>query len=101
MKKQVMIVVVLFCIAFSAYGITVAAQRYTEATTEYEAWLKTREVITITVLPGDSIDGYWVEYAPDWMTREQYRHEIQTLNDMDSCTIYAGDTIKLYMKGGE
>lgn len=101
MKKRIMIICVVFCIAFSAYCIAVAAQRHTETLSDYDAWLANREVITITVLPGDSLDGYWVEYAPSWMTREQYRYEIQTLNDMDSCTIYAGDTIKLYMKGGE
>lgn len=101
MKHRVMIVLIAICILTSAYCIAVAAQKHTEATSEYEAWLQTREVITITVCAGDSIDGYWVEFAPDWMTREQYRYEIQELNDMDSCTIYAGDTIKLYMKGGE
>ena len=94
MKKIAVAAIIVFCISVATFTIT----RDTQAQTD---WVQTREVITITVLPGDSLDGYWVEYAPEWMTREQYRYEIQTLNDMDSCTIYAGDTIKLYVKGGE
>ena len=66
MKRRLTIILVALCMITSIYCIAVAAQRYTETTSEYEAWLQTREVITITVLPGDSIDGYWVEFAPDW-----------------------------------
>lgn len=99
MKNRVMIVLTALCIIMSVYCIAVAAQRYTDISSEYDTWLQTREVITITVLPGDTIDGYWVEYAPDWMTCEQYRYELQTINDLDSCTIYAGDTIQIYIQG--
>lgn len=59
-------------------------------------WTENRETITITVQYGDTIDGYWAEYAPDWMGREEYREYIKSLNNMTSCAIYAGQTIKIY-----
>ena len=59
-------------------------------------WTENRETITITVQYGDTIDGYWAEYAPDWMGREEYREYIKTLNDMYDCAIYVGQTIQIY-----
>jgi hypothetical protein len=64
-------------------------------------WEDSREVITITVQSGDTVDGYWAEYAPDWMSRDEYRYEIKQLNDMDSCVLYIGDTIQIYTQGGK
>lgn len=92
MKKIAVVGIITLCIAIA----TVAFVRDAQAQTD---WEHSREVITVTVHSGDSIDGYWAQYAPSWMSREQYRYEIKALNDIDSCTIYAGDTIQLYVKG--
>lgn len=70
-----------------------------QARTLQEEWEESREIITIVIERGDSIDGYWAEYAPDWMDRYEYRKEIMELNNLDSCMIYAGDIIKLYIEG--
>ena len=63
-------------------------------------WEQTREVKLIHVECGDSLDKYWAEYAPEWMNRYTYREAIKELNDMDSCALYAGDIIKVYVEGG-
>jgi hypothetical protein len=94
MKKIAVAVGILFCIAMATFTIVRDAQAQTD-------WEHNREVITITVAYGDSIDGYWAQYAPSWMSRDQYRYEVKALNHMDSCTIYAGSTIKLYVQGDE
>lgn len=62
----------------------------------YNEWVETREVITIIIEKGDTIDGYYAEYAPEWMDRYEWREEIRDLNNLKSCAIYAGETIKLY-----
>lgn len=89
MKKIAVAAIIIFCIAIATFTIAQDAQAQTD-------WEQSREVITITVRSGDSIDGYWAQYAPSWMSREQYRYEIKALNDMDSCTIYVGQSIMLY-----
>ena len=94
MKKIAVAAIIIFSISIATFTIVRDAQAQTD-------WEHNREVITITVHSGDTLDGYWVEYAPSWMSRDQYLYEIKTLNNMDSCTIYAGNTIKLYVKGSE
>lgn len=94
MKKIAVAAIIVFCISVATFTIVRDAQAQTD-------WEHNREVITIMVHSGDTLDGYWAEYAPSWMSRDQYRYEIQTLNDMDSCMLYTGDTIKLYVQGGE
>ena len=93
MKRLAIAAIIVFCTFVATFTIA----RDTQAQTE---WENSREIITVVVCQGDSIDGYWAEYAPSWMGREQYRYEIKALNDMDSCTIYAGSTIQLYVEGG-
>ena len=93
MKKIAVTAIIALCVILATFTIVRDAQAQTE-------WENNREIITVIVHSGDTIDGYWVEYAPNWMSREQYRYEIQTLNDMDSCMLYIGDTIKLYVQGG-
>ena len=65
-----------------------------------EEWKNSRQVITIVVESGESIDGYWAKYAPEWMGREQYRSEIKELNNMVSAMIYTGQKIQVYVEGG-
>jgi hypothetical protein len=60
-------------------------------------WTENRETITIRVGYGDTIDGFWAEYAPDWMDRNQYRSEIMELNNLNNCNLRAGQTLKLYV----
>lgn len=93
MKKIAVGVIITLCVVLTTFTIVRDAQAQTD-------WENNREIITVMVHQGDTIDGYWVEYAPSWMSREQYRYEIQTLNDMESCMLYIGDTIKLYVQGG-
>lgn len=63
-------------------------------------WEESRETIVITVKSGDTVDGYWAKYAPDWMGREQYREEFKQLNRTNSCGLDVGDKVKLYVEGG-
>jgi hypothetical protein len=63
-------------------------------------WESTREVITVQVQPGEGIDHYWAEYAPSWMDREIYREEIKELNNMSNSSLRSGQTLKIYIEGG-
>lgn len=63
-------------------------------------WESTREVITVHVQPGEGIDHYWAEHAPSWMDREIYREAIKELNNMESSSLRAGQTLKIYIEGG-
>lgn len=94
MKKFIISLLIIASLA----TITVSATNIHSAKKRYNEWLETRETITIKVRSGDSIDEYWTKYAPEWMDRRSYRYEIQQLNDMDSCMIYAGQTIDLYVE---
>jgi hypothetical protein len=89
MKRLIAILcAVVFVVA--AFTIIRDANRQAE-------WEESRRVITIRVQRGDTMDGFWVEYAPDWMGREQYRAEIMELNDMDNSSLRSGQNIKLYI----
>ena len=94
MKKIAVAAIIIFCISVAAFAIARDVRAQND-------WEDSRQVVTKMVQHGDSIDGYWVQYAPSWMGREQYRAEIKALNNMDTCNIYAGNTIKLYVQGGE
>jgi hypothetical protein len=90
--KAVSIVCVLVIMILAISTIRADAKRQ-------ENWEATREIITIRIKSGDSLDGYWAEYAPEWMSREQYRSELKELNHLTSALIYADDIIKIYVEG--
>ena len=86
-------IIALFLIAI----ITVATFTIINDAKLKSEWAENREVITITVQMGDTIDGFWAEYAPNWMDRHEYRAEIMELNGLNTCSIYVGQTLKLYV----
>lgn len=94
MKKALTVIVLAVIIAVNVLAATVIASDFRQQ----EEWEDTRQVVTICVQYGDTLYGYWIEYAPNWMGYEQYIHEIQELNDMESCSIYAGQTIQVYVE---
>jgi hypothetical protein len=89
MKRFILITLV-------AFAILTAIVTIKDAKTQAE-WEENREIITVIVEKGDTLDGYWAEYAPNWMSREQYRTEIMELNNMKSCGLSVGNKIKLYV----
>ena len=64
---------------------------------DYSEWLNTRAVKTVMVHSGDTLDGFGYQYKPDWMDVRQYRRAVMTLNNMDSATIYSGQSLKVYV----
>ena len=92
-KIKKVIIATLVAASIFAMPVSVAIREHTRFT----EWESTREVMLIRVMPGDSVDGYWAEYAPSWMSREDYRAEFKELNNTDSCHIYAGDFVKVYV----
>ena len=64
-------------------------------------WENTREVITVFIYYGDTLHGLWAEYGPSWMDRREWTYEVMELNGMDSCMLYVGQTLKIYVEGGE
>lgn len=97
MKKLVLALLIIASLATA----TVSATTIYSTQKRHADWKANRQIITITVRSGDSIDEYWVKYAPEWMDRRDYRYEIKQLNNMDSCMIYAGQTLRLYAEGGD
>ena len=96
MKK--FITTIIFIFALVILILTISSIR---ADAKRQAdWVATREIITIRIKSGDSLDGYWAKYAPEWMSREQYRAELKELNHLTSALIYADDIIKIYVEGG-
>ena len=95
MTKALVIILTLATIGTCILGINL----HNKEVARYDDWVANREVITVYISSGDTLDGYYVEYAPDWMDRYTYRAAILELNGMHDCTIYAGDYIKLYVVG--
>ena len=96
MRRLFIILLILISIVIVVVGcrnIRADAQRQND-------WQNNKRVITVVINYGDSIDGYWAEYAPSWMGRELYRSEIKKLNNLQNTMLYAGDEIKLYVEGG-
>lgn len=89
-KKVITTVIATVSILALPVGITIRDHiRYSE-------WEATREVHLIRVESGDSVDGYWAEYAPKWMDRSDYREAFKELNNLNSCYLYEGDFVKVY-----
>lgn len=91
---------VIFTASMVAFSLMFPVASVIHAKAQWSDWEQTREIKTVYVQRGDSVDGYWAEYAPEWMDRSDYREEIKELNNMDSCYLYAGQTLKIYVEGG-
>ena len=94
-NEQIKITIAVVLAAASIVTLTVGTI-YRDYQNIHE-WESTREVHLIRVQSGDSVDGYWAEYAPSWMTREEHRQEFKELNSTDSCHLYEGDFVKVYV----
>ena len=64
-------------------------------------WLENREVITICVHYGDTLDEICYQYKPSWMDVREFRYYILDLNGMSNSMLYAGQTLKIYAYEGE
>ena len=80
---------VLVVVVFAVGTIAEANDRKSE-------WKSTREVITVYVESGDTLDELGYRYKPSWMDIREYREEIKELNDMQDSYLYMGQELKLY-----
>lgn len=92
--KKLIIVVVLLIIAVNVLVAAIVVSDFRQQ----KKWEATRQPISIRIQYGDTIYGYWIKYAPNWMSYEQFLYEIKELNNMTSCSIYAGQTIQIYIE---
>ena len=95
MKKtniKALILAATIAVAIFAIGHRVGAENMRQS-----QWEERREIITVAVCYGDTLDGICYEYKPSWMSIDKYRYEIKQLNHMSDSTIYANTTIKLYI----
>lgn len=83
---------VTMVVAIFAIGYRVGADNMRQS-----QWEEKREVVTVAVCYGDTLDGICYEYKPSWMSIDEYRSEIKVLNHMSDSAIYANTTIKLYV----
>lgn len=90
MKKLFTALLVLLIVA------VVGVKAYSDNNRQTD-WQNTRVVKTITVHNGDTLDGISYEYKPSWMDVREYRHMVMELNDMDSATIYQGQSLDVYV----
>lgn len=95
MKKKVGIQRLIFAtvmiVAIFAIGYRAGANNMQQS-----QWEEQREVITVQVCYGDTLDEICYEYKPSWMDIREYRYEVMELNNMESSTIYANTTLRLY-----
>ena len=95
MKKgniKVLIFAAAIIVSIFAVGYRVGADNMRQS-----QWEARREVITVAVCYGDTLDGICYQYKPSWMDIREYRYEVMKLNHMESSTIYANTIIRLYI----
>ena len=88
MKKTIifMILFIMLCVAIIGVSLMYDSIRLRN-------WLESAEIVEITIRYGDTLDGYWVKYAPKWMSRFEYRDLLIRINNLESYDLYAGQTI--------
>ena len=96
MKKTKIIIAALAITNIITLSVAINTARINNRMLE---WYATREVATVRVQQGEGMDTYWAANAPSWMSRHEYREQIQALNEKDSAMLYAGETIKIYVGG--
>lgn len=60
-------------------------------------WANERQVIEITVEPGDTLYSYAEKYAPTWMDLRDYCEAVKDLNGVKTSTLQAFQNYKLYI----
>lgn len=60
-------------------------------------WTNERQVIEITVEPGDTLYSYAEKYAPAWMDLRDYCEAVKDLNDTNRSDLKAFQNYKLYI----
>ena len=64
-------------------------------------WEQSRDVITVTVHYGDTLDDFGYQYKPSWMDIREYRELVNDLNGMTSSALHTNTDIKLYAQGDD
>ena len=92
-RKQIVMLTVMAIISAVVMSVYIGnkIKRYNE-------WEATRSIITVTIRYGDTLDYYAEKYSPEWLDYREYRAEILKLNGKTSSSVYAGETIKLYVE---
>lgn len=67
----------------------------------YAEWKDSRHITEVTVNPGDTLDEFGYQYKPKWMDIREYREYIIDLNNLTSCELHIGQTLKFYVVGTE
>lgn len=96
MKKIAVFVIIILAITTVLAGARTISTNHRLRT----EWEDTREVITVRVHYGDSLDKFGYQYKPTWMDIREYRKLVIDLNDMTSAMVYANTDLKLYVQGG-
>lgn len=89
MKKILITSALALCIFSMGFSFAQKAEQRSE-------WEETREVITIHICSGDTLDEIGYEFKPEWMDIREYRESIKELNNLDSCMLYVGQELKIY-----
>ena len=95
MKKtniKTLIMATLIAVSIFAIGYRAGANNMQQS-----EWERHREIITVAVGYGDTLDDICYQYKPSWMDIREYRYEVMELNNMESSTIYANTMIRLYI----
>ena len=64
---------------------------------QYHTWKAERQIIEITVSPGDTLYAYAGKYKPTWMDPRDYCESVKELNNMSTSTLQAFQNIKIYI----
>ena len=87
--KKLLAFMFIFATICIGYNINHEHQLKTE-------WENSREVITVIVQSGDTLDAFAYEYKPSWMNAYDYRECVIMLNELPNSNIQIGDRLKLY-----
>lgn len=63
----------------------------------HHTWQAERQIIEITIEPGDTLYSYAEKYAPTWMDTRDYCQAVKDLNDMTTSNLQAFQNLKLYI----
>ena len=93
--KHRWLIVVLVIVAIVSIGCKVNYDHKLRA-----EWEHNRQVLTVAVQSGDTLDEFGYNHKPSWMDVREWRYQVMELNGMEDANLLAGQRIKIYTEGG-
>lgn len=89
-RTTIILICLVAIVAFATHSLVSNGNRYV-------TWVNARDIITVTVESGDTLDEFGYKYKPEWMDVREYRELVKELNGMENSSLYVGQELKLYI----